>query len=70
MSMMSMKDSSREIWKEANIRVAVLKKSTEMKSVIELWKTYATDALTLWLQKRGTQGLSHSRYTPTTEEGT
>ena len=28
MSMMSMIDSSREIWKEANIRVAVLKKSS------------------------------------------
>jgi hypothetical protein len=68
--MMSMKDSSREIWKEANIRVAVLKKSMEMKSVIELRKMYATDALTLWLQKRGTQGSSHSRCISTTIEGT
>jgi len=41
-----------------------------MKSVIELRKTYATDTLTLWFQKRGTQGSSHSRYIPTTIEGT
>ena len=31
---------------------------------------YATDALTLWLQKRGTQGSPHSWYIPTTKEGT
>lgn len=46
-----MKGCSREIWKEENLRVAVLKKSMEMKSATELRKT---DALTLWLQKRGT----------------
>lgn len=65
-----MKDSSREIWKKANIRVAVLKKSLEMKSAIELRKTYAADTLTLWLQNRGTQGSSNYRYIPATKEGT
>jgi hypothetical protein len=40
MSTVSMEDSSREIWKEANIGEAVLKKKImEMKSVIELRKT-------------------------------
>lgn len=48
---MSMKDNSREIWKEENIRVAMLKESMEIKSVIELRTTYATDILTPWLQR-------------------
>jgi hypothetical protein len=66
---MSKKDNSREIWKEANIRAAALKKFMEMKSVIELRKKNATDVLTPRLLKQGTKGSSHSQYIPATKEG-